>query len=202
MKKLLVLSLMAFMMVSSAASAKTIDEATFAKEATAAQLKVKKYNETDIMGNEVKGVCVKYAPTRLLGFTGVKAFCNNNLDTSNLFIAIGVSFIQNKENEAEIPVPAQIVVNNSGQRVDIPVPNYKYDSGRSAMFGAWSEYNVVVPFKTLKEAGVERIDGLSVIMANPTTKVEGNYEPVLTQKEKKEIAKVNAVYSFYLKLDK
>lgn len=49
---------------------------------------------------------------------------------------------------------------------------------------------------------MERINGLSVIMANPTTKVEGNYEPVLTQKEKKEIAKVNAVYSFYLKLDK
>lgn len=154
------------------------------------------------MGNEVKGVCVRYAPTKLLGFTGVKAFCNNNLDTSNLFIAIGVSFIQNKENESEIPVPSKIVINNNGIRVDIPVPNYKYDSGRSAMFGAWSEYNVVLPFKTIKDAGVERIDGLSVIMANPTTKVEGNYEPVLTQKDKKEIDKVNAVYSFYLKLDK
>ena len=114
MNKLLVLLLMTFVMISNAAYAKTIDEATFAKEATAAQLKVKKYNETDIMGNEVKGVCVRYAPTKLLGFTGVKAFCNNNLDTSNLFIAIGVSFIQNKENESEIPVPSKIVINNNG----------------------------------------------------------------------------------------
>ena len=46
MNKLLVLLLMTFVMISNAAYAKTIDEATFAKEATAAQLKVKKYNET------------------------------------------------------------------------------------------------------------------------------------------------------------
>lgn len=202
MKKLLALLLTVLATFSNVALAKTIDEAVFTKEATAAQLKVKKYNETDIMGNEVKGVCVKYNPTRLLGFTGVGAFCNNNLDTSNLFIALGVSFIQSKENESEIPVPSQIVINSNGKRIDIPVPSYKYDSGRSAMFGAWSEYNIVVPFNLLKESGVERIDGLSVIMSNPTTKVEGSYEPVLTQKEKKKIAKVNAVYLFYLKLDK
>ena len=90
----------------------------------------------------------------------------------------------------------------NGKRVDIPVPNYKYDSGRSTLFGAWSEYNITVPFIQLKEAGVESIDGLSVIMSNPTTKIDGNYEPVLTQKENKEISKVNAVYSFYLKLNK
>ena len=93
-------------------------------------------------------------------------------------------------------------INNNGKRVDIPVPSYKYDSGRSTLFGAWSEYNITVPFIQLKEAGVESIDGLSVIMSNPTTKIDGNYEPVLTQKEKKEISKVNAVYSFYLKLSK
>lgn len=201
-KKIFFLLLMLLVMVSNVSFAKTIDEATFVKEATASQLKVKKYNDTDIMGNEIKGVCVRYAPTRLLGFTGVKAFCNNNLDTSNLFIAIGVSFIQNKNNESEIPVPSKLVVNNNGKRIDIPVPNYKYDSGRSTLFGAWSEYNITVPFIQLKEAGVESIDGLSVIMSNPTTKIDGNYEPVLTQKEKKEISKVNAVYSFYLKLNK
>ena len=201
MKKILLL-LMLFVMASNLAFAKTVDEATFTNEAKLAQLKVKKYEQTDIMGNEIKGVCVRHAPSKLLGFSGVKIFCNNNLDTSNMIISIGVSFIQNKNNESEIPVPKTIVINNKGNRVDIPVPNYKYDSGRSTLFGAWSEYNINVPLNLLADSGIEHIDGLSIIMVNPTTGTEGNYEAILTQKEKKDIAKINDIYSFFLKLNK
>ena len=189
-------------MASNLAFAKTVDEATFANEAKLAQLKVKKYEQTDIMGNEIKGVCVRHAPSKLLGFSGVKIFCNNNLDTSNMIISIGVSFIQNKNNESEIPVPKTIVINNKGNRVDIPAPNYKYDSGRSTLFGAWSEYNINVPLNLLADSGIEHIDGLSIIMVNPTTGTEGSYEAILTQKEKKDIAKINDIYSFFLKLNK
>ena len=189
-------------MASNLAFAKTIDEATFTNEAKLAQLKVKKYEQTDIMGNEIKGVCVRHAPSKLLGFSGVKIFCNNNLDTSNMIISIGVSFIQNKNNESEIPVPKTIVINNKGNRVDIPAPNYKYDSGRSTLFGAWSEYNINVPLSLLADSGIDHIDGLSIIMVNPTTGTEGNYEAILTQKEKKDIAKINDIYSFFLKLNK
>ena len=201
MKKILLL-LMLFVMASNLAFAKTVDEATFTNEAKLAQLKVKKYEQTDIMGNEIKGVCVRHAPSKLLGFSGVKIFCNNNLDTSNMIISIGVSFIQNKNNESEIPVPKTIVINNKGNRVDIPVPNYKYDSGRSTLFGAWSEYNINVPLNLLADSGIEHIDGLSIIMVNPTTGTEGNYEAILTQKEQKDIVKVNGIYSFFLKLNK
>ena len=201
MKKILLL-LMLFVMASNLAFAKTVDEATFTNEAKLAQLKVKKYEQTDIMGNEIKGVCVRHAPSKLLGFSGVKIFCNNNLDTSNMIISIGVSFIQNKNNESEIPVPKTIVINNKGNRVDIPAPNYKYDSGRSTLFGAWSEYNINVPLNLLADSGIEHIDGLSIIMVNPTTGTEGNYEAILTQKEKKYIAKINDIYSFFLKLNK
>lgn len=201
MKKILLL-LMLFVMASNLAFAKTVDEATFTNEAKLAQLKVKKYEQTDIMGNEIKGVCVRHAPSKLLGFSGVKIFCNNNLDTSNMIISIGVSFIQNKNNESEIPVPKTIVINNKGNRVDIPAPNYKYDSGRSTLFGAWSEYNINVPLNLLADSGIEHIDGLSIIMVNPTTGTEGNYEAILTQKEKKDIAKINDIYSFFLKLNK
>ena len=202
MKKSILLLLMLFVMASNLAFAKTVDEATFTNEAKLAQLKVKKYEQTDIMGNEIKGVCVRHAPSKLLGFSGVKIFCNNNLDTSNMIISIGVSFIQNKNNESEIPVPKTIVINNKGNRVDIPVPNYKYDSGRSTLFGAWSEYNINVPLNLLADSGIEHIDGLSIIMVNPTTGTEGNYEAILTQKEKKDIAKINDIYSFFLKLNK
>ena len=201
MKKILLL-LMLFVMASNLAFAKTVDEATFTNEAKLAQLKVKKYEQTDIMGNEIKGVCVRHAPSKLLGFSGVKIFCNNNLDTSNMIISIGVSFIQNKNNESEIPVPKTIVINNKGNRVDIPAPNYKYDSGRSTLFGAWSEYNINVPLNLLADSGIEHIDGLSIIMVNPTTGTEGNYEAILTQKEQKDIVKVNGIYSFFLKLNK
>ena len=193
---------MLFVMASNLAFAKTVDEATFTNEAKLAQLKVKKYEQTDIMGNEIKGVCVRHAPSKLLGFSGVKIFCNNNLDTSNMIISIGVSFIQNKNNESEIPVPKTIVINNKGNRVDIPAPNYKYDSGRSTLFGAWSEYNINVPLNLLADSGIEHIDGLSIIMVNPTTGTEGSYEAILTQKEKKDIAKINDIYSFFLKLNK
>lgn len=202
MKKSILLLLMLFVMASNLAFAKTVDETTFTNEAKLAQLKVKKYEQTDIMGNEIKGVCVRHAPSKLLGFSGVKIFCNNNLDTSNMIISIGVSFIQNKNNESEIPVPKTIVINNKGNRVDIPVPNYKYDSGRSTLFGAWSEYNINVPLNLLADSGIEHIDGLSIIMVNPTTGTEGNYEAILTQKEKKDIAKINDIYSFFLKLNK
>ena len=201
MKKILLL-LMLFVMASNLAFAKTVDEATFTNEAKLAQLKVKKYEQTDMMGNEITGVCVRHAPSKLLGFSGVKIFCNNNLDTSNMIISIGVSFIQNKNNESEIPVPKTIVINNKGNRVDIPAPNYKYDSGRSTLFGAWSEYNINVPLNLLADSGIEHIDGLSIIMVNPTTGTEGNYEAILTQKEKKDIAKINDIYSFFLKLNK
>ena len=201
MKKILLL-LMLFVMASNLAFAKTVDEATFTNEAKLAQLKVKKYEQTDIMGNEIKGVCVRHAPSKLLGFSGVKIFCNNNLDTSNMIISIGVSFIQNKNNESEIPVPKTIVINNKGNRVDIPAPNYKYDSGRSTLFGAWSEYNINVPLNLLADSGIEHIDGLSIIMVNTTTGTEGSYEAILTQKEKKDIAKINDIYSFFLKLNK
>ena len=202
MKRSILLLLMLFIMASNLAFAKTIDEATFTNEAKLAQLKVKKYEQTDIMGNEIKGVCVRHVPSKLLGFSGVKIFCNNNLDTSNMIISIGVSFIQNKNNESEIPVPKTIVINNKGNRVDIPVPNYKYDSGRSTLFGAWSEYNINVPLNLLADSGIEHIDGLSIIMVNPTTGTEGNYEAILTQKEQKDIVKVNGIYSFFLKLNK
>mgnify|MGYP003528645421 FL=1 len=202
MKKSILLLLMLFVMASNLAFAKTVDEATFTNEAKLAQLKVKKYEQTDIMGNEIKGVCVRHAPSKLLGFSGVKIFCNNNLDTSNMIISIGVSFIQNKNNESEIPVPKTIVINNKGNRVDIPAPNYKYDSGRSTLFGAWSEYNINVPLNLLADSGIEHIDGLSIIMVNPTTGTEGSYEAILTQKEKKDIAKINDIYSFFLKLNK
>lgn len=202
MKKIFFLLLMLLVMVSNVTFAKTLDEQTFIKEATASQLKVKKYEQTDIMGNEIKGVCVRHAPSKLLGFSGVKIFCNNNLDTSNMIISIGVSFIQNKNNESEIPVPKTIVINNKGNRVDIPAPNYKYDSGRSTLFGAWSEYNINVPLSLLADSGIEHIDGLSIIMVNPTTGTEGNYEAILTQKEQKDIVKVNDIYSFFLKLNK
>ena len=202
MKKSILLLVMLFVMASNLAFAKTVDEATFTNEAKLAQLKVKKYEQTDIMGNEIKGVCVRHAPSKLLGFSGVKIFCNNNLDTSNMIISIGVSFIQNKNNESEIPVPKTIVINNKGNRVDIPAPNYKYDSGRSTLFGAWSEYNINVPLNLLADSGIEHIDGLSIIMVNPTTGTEGSYEAILTQKEKKDIAKINDIYSFFLKLNK
>ena len=202
MKKSILLLLMLFVMASNLAFAKTVDEATFTNEAKLAQLKVKKYEQTDIMGNEIKGVCVRHAPSKLLGFSGVKIFCNNNLDTSNMIISIGVSFVQNKNNESEIPVPKTIVINNKGNRVDIPAPNYKYDSGRSTLFGAWSEYNINVPLNLLADFGIEHIDGLSIIMVNPTTGTEGSYEAILTQKEKKDIAKINDIYSFFLKLNK
>ena len=86
--------------------------------------------------------------------------------------------------------------------MDIPAPNYKYDSGRSTLFGAWSEYNINVPLNLLADSGIEHIDGLSIIMVNPTTGTEGNYEAILTQKEKKDIAKINDIYSFFLKLNK
>ena len=202
MKKSILLLLMLFVMASNLAFAKTVDEATFTNEAKLAQLKVKKYEQTDIMGNEIKGVCVRHTPSKLLGFSGVKIFCNNNLDTSNMIISIGVSFIQNKNNESEIPVPKTIVINNKGNRVDIPAPNYKYDSGRSTLFGAWSEYNINVPLNLLADSGIEHIDGLLIIMVNPTTGTEGSYEAILTQKEKKDIAKINDIYSFFLKLNK
>lgn len=202
MKKSILLLLMLLVMVSNVAFAKTVDEAIFTNEAKLAQLKVKKYEQTDIMGNEIKGVCVRHAPSKLLGFSGVKIFCNNNLDTSNMIISIGVSFIQNKNNESEIPVPKTIVINNKGNRVDIPAPNYKYDSGRSTLFGAWSEYNINVPLNLLADSGIEHIDGLSIIMVNPTTGTEGNYEAILTQKEQKDIVRVNGIYSFFLKLNK
>ena len=50
-------------MASKLACAKTVDEATFTNEAKLAQLKVKKYEQTDIMGNEIKGVCVRHTPS-------------------------------------------------------------------------------------------------------------------------------------------
>ena len=71
MKKSILLLLMLFVMASNLAFAKTVDEATFTNEAKLAQLKVKKYEQTDIMGNEIKGVCVRHAPSKLLGFSGV-----------------------------------------------------------------------------------------------------------------------------------
>lgn len=181
--------------------AATISEPVFTAKATKAELKIKKYSTTDIMGNEVKGVCVRYAPTRFAGVSGVKVFCNNVLETSELFIAVGLGIMQTKDSEGvAIPVPATIVVNDNGTRRDIPVPNYKFDSGRSTLTGAWSEYEISVPLAEVKKAGVKSINAISVIMTNPATGTEGNFETILTQKQTKAVDQINKVYSFYLKI--
>jgi len=181
--------------------AETINEPVFTAKATKAELKVKKFSTTDIMGNEVKGVSVRYAPTRFAGVSGAKIYCNNVLETSELFIAVGLGVMQTKGGEgAAIPVPATIVINDNGTRKDIAVPNYKYDSGRSSLLGAWSEYEISVPLIDVKNAGVKSINAISVIMTNPATGTEGNFETILTQKQAKAADQINKVYSFYLKL--
>ena len=181
--------------------AATISEPVFTAKATKAELKVKKFSTTDIMGNEVKGVTVRYAPTRFAGVSGVKVFCNNVLETSELFIAVGLGIMQTKDGEgAAIPVPVTIVINDNGTRKDIPVPNYKYDSGRSTLTGAWSEYEISVPLSEVKKAGVKSINAITVIMTNPATGTEGNFETILAQKQAKAVDQINKIYSFYLKI--
>ena len=181
--------------------AATISEPVFTAKASQAELKVKKFSTTDIMGNEVKGVCVKHAPTRFAGVSGAKIYCNNVLETSELFIAVGLGVMQTKPGEAAaMPVPATIVINDNGTRRDIPVPNYKYDSGRSSLLGDWSEYTVSVPLADVKKAGVKSINAISVIMKNPATGTDGNFEAILTQKQAKAVDQINKVYSFYLKI--
>ncbi len=181
--------------------AETISEPVFTAKATKEELKVKKFETTDVMGNEIKGLSVRYAPTRFAGISGAKIFCNNVLDTSELFVAVGLGIMQTKDGEGNaMPVPATIVINDNGTRKDIAVPNYKYDSGRSSLTGAWSEYEISVPLTELKKAGVKSINAISVIMTNPATGTEGNFEPILTQKQTKAINQINKVYSFYLSL--
>ena len=164
--------------------AATISEPVFTAKATKAELKVKKFSTTDIMGNEVKGVTVRYAPTRFAGVSGVKVFCNNVLETSELFIAVGLGIMQTKD----------------GEGAAIPVPNYKYDSGRSTLTGAWSEYEISVPLSEVKKAGVKSINAITVIMTNPATGTEGNFETILAQKQAKAVDQINKIYSFYLKI--
>ena len=181
--------------------AATIAEPVFTDKATKAELKVKKFNTTDIMGNEIKGLSVRYAPTRFAGVSGAKIFCNNILETSELFIAVGLGIMQTKDNDGTaIPVPATIVINDNGVRKDITVPNYKFDSGRSTLTGAWSEYEISIPLADIKNAGVKSINAISVLMKNPATGTDGNFEPILTQKQVKAINQINKVYSFYLKI--
>ena len=181
--------------------AATISEPVFTAKAAKAELKVKKFNTTDIMGNDVKGVSVRYAPTRFAGVSGAKIFCNNVLETSELYIAVGLGIMQTKDGDsALIPVPATIVINDSGTRKDITVPNYKYDSGRSSLTGAWSEYEINIPLSDVKNAGVKSISAISVLMKNPATGTEGNFESILTQKQAKAIDQINKIYSFYLKI--
>lgn len=187
--------------LSSAIHAATIAEPAFADKAAKAELKVKKFNTTDIMGNEIKGLSVRYAPARFAGVSGAKIFCNNVLETSELFIAVGQGIMQTKDNDGTaIPVPATIVINDNGTRKDIAVPNYKFDSGRSSLTGAWSEYEISIPLADVKNAGVKSINAISVLMKNPATGTDGNFEPILTQKQAKAIDQINKVYSFYLKI--
>lgn len=201
MKKALIIALtLICLSLSNAIYAATISEPIFTEKATKAELKVKKFNTTDIMGNDIKGLSVRYAPTRFAGVSGAKIFCNNVLETSELFIAVGLGVMQTKDSDGAIPVPATIVINDNGTRKDIVVPNYKYDSGRSSLTGAWSEYEISIPLADVKNAGVKSISAISVLMKNPATGTEGNFETILAQKQTKAISQINKVYSFYLKL--
>lgn len=199
-KALIIASTLICLSLSNAIYAATISEPIFTEKATKAELKVKKFNTTDIMGNDIKGVSVRYAPTRFAGVSGAKIFCNNVLETSELFIAVGLGVMQTKDSDGVIPVPATIVINDNGTRKDIVVPNYKYDSGRSSLTGAWSEYEISIPLADVKNAGVKSISAISVLMKNPATGTEGNFETILAQKQTKAISQINKVYSFYLKL--
>ncbi len=203
-KKSLILATTLFCLtVTNVVYAVTISEPIFTEEAAKVQLKTKKFTATDVMGNDIKGVSVRYAPTRFAGVSGAKIFCNNVLETSELFIAVGFGVMQTKNDEGTAkPVPATIVINDNGTRRDIPVPNYKYDSGRSYLTGAWSEYEVSVPLSILKNAGVKSINAISVIMTNPSTGTEGSFETILSQKQTKALDQINKIYSFYLKMDK
>ena len=200
-KALIVASILICLSLPNAIYAATISEPVFTDKATKAELKVKKFNTTDIMGKEIKGLSVRYAPTRFCGVSGASIFCNNVLETSTLHIAVGLGVMQTRDSEgAAIPVPATIVINDNGTRKDIPVPNYKYDSGTSSLTGAWSEYEIDVPLIDVKNAGVKSINAISVIMTNPATKTEGSFETILAQKQAKAIGQINKVYSFYLKI--
>lgn len=201
MKKALIIVLtLICLALQNAIYAAVISEPVFTEKATKAELKVKKFNTTDIMGNDVKGVTVRYSPTRFLGVSGVSIFCNNVIDTSKLYIAVGLGVMQTKDNDGAIPVPATIVINDSGTRKDIAVPNYKYDSGRSSLTGSWSEYEISIPLSDVKNAGVKSIGAISVLMKNPATGTEGNFESILTRKQAKAVDQINKIYSFYLKI--
>ena len=200
-KTIAIAAALVYLLLPVASYAETISEPIFSAKAAKEELKVKKFSTTDIMGNDIKGVSVRFAPTRFCGVSGASIFCNNVLETSTLHIAVGLGVMQTRDNEgAAIPVPATIVINDNGTRKDIPVPNYKYDSGTSSLTGAWSEYEINVPLIDVKNAGVKSINAISVIMTNPATKTEGNFETILAQKQAKAIDQINKVYSFYLKI--
>lgn len=200
-KTIAIAAALVYLLLPVASYAETISEPIFSAKAAKEELKVKKFSTTDIMGNDIKGVSVRFAPTRFCGVSGASIFCNNVLETSTLHIAVGLGVMQTRDSEgAAIPVPATIVINDNGTRKDIPVPNYKYDSGTSSLTGAWSEYEIDVPLIDVKNAGVKSINAISVIMTNPATKTEGNFETILAQKQAKAIGRINKVYSFYLKI--
>jgi hypothetical protein len=200
-KTIAIAAALVYLLLPVASYAETISEPIFSAKAAKEELKVKKFSTTDIMGNDIKGVSVRFAPTRFCGVSGASIFCNNVLETSTLHIAVGLGVMQTRDSEgAAIPVPATIVINDNGTRKDIPVPNYKYDSGTSSLTGAWSEYEIDVPLIDVKNAGVKSINAISVIMTNPATKTEGNFETILAQKQAKAIGQINKVYSFYLKI--
>ena len=200
-KTIAIAAALVYLLLPVASYAETISEPIFSAKAAKEELKVKKFSTTDIMGNDIKGVSVRFAPTRFCGVSGASIFCNNVLETSTLHIAVGLGVMQTRDSEgAAIPVPATIVINDNGTRKDIPVPNYKYDSGTSSLTGAWSEYEIDVPLIDVKNAGVKSINAISVIMTNPATKTEGKFETILAQKQAKAIGQINKVYSFYLKI--
>ena len=200
-KTIAIAAALVYLLLPVASYAETISEPIFSAKAAKEELKVKKFSTTDIMGNDIKGVSVRFAPTRFCGVSGASIFCNNVLETSTLHIAVGLGVMQTRDNEGTaMPVPATIVINDNGTRKDIPVPNYKYDSGTSSLTGAWSEYEIDVPLIDVKNAGVKSINAISVIMTNPATKTEGNFETILAQKQAKAIGQINKVYSFYLKI--
>ena len=193
-------SLLLFVFILNIASATTISEEQFKAEAEKSKLKPKKTSFVDLMGNEIKSTEVKHSSGMILGISRYAITCDSTLENSNLSIAVGVSFIDPKQKDNTEPIPCTLVINNDGQRVDIPIEKYIFDSGRSALFGAWSEYRFNLPISELTKAGITKIDAMSVIMKNPQTNTEVSYEPILKKDETKRVTKFNTIYNFYLNL--
>lgn len=189
-------------LISNIVTATTIDNEIFISKAKDAKLKPRKTEFVDIMGNKVKSMEVKHSSHNILGITRYVITCDSTLENSTLFVAVGVNFMDEKQKDSTEPIPATLVINNEGKRIDIPVERYIYDSGRSALFGAWAEYRFNIPVYEFKKLGVTKIDALSVILKNPQTNVEVSYEPILQKNELKRINKLNSIYKFYVSLEK